>query len=114
MRLLRSVLGVTLMVTGFVVIMAALAPMLMSHPGDWGRLAAGGLLLPLGVGSLYRVRCSHADGQGRTYCPDCGLKTGGWSNPFRLSLIILGSLALAFLIYTLPVLLNLGSLAELL
>lgn len=112
--MLRSLLGVTLMVTGFVVIMAALAPMLMGHPGDWTRLAAGSLLPPFGVISLYRRHCSHADGEGRPFCPDCGARTGTRPNPFRLGLFVLGSLGLALLIYALPVLFNLGSLAELL
>lgn len=111
---LRSLLGVTLMVTGFVVMMAALAPMLIGHPGDWLRLVAGCLLPPLGLVSLYRRRCTHGDGEGRPFCPDCGVQTGKRSNPFRLGLIVLGSLGLAVLIYALPVLFNLGSLAELL
>ncbi len=112
-RALRSLLGLTLMVTGFVMGMVALAPMLISHPGDWSRLGAGCLLLVPGLLCLARRRCPHADGEGRSYCPDCGLKTGSWSNPFRLSLWILASLALAFLIISVPVLLN-QSLAELL
>ena len=113
LRLLRGLLGFTLLVTGFVMIMVALAPMLVSHPGDWTRLTAGCLMLPPGLWSLSRRRCPHADGEGRNYCPDCGLKTGSWSNPFRLSLLVLASLALAFLIFSVPVLLH-QSLAELL
>lgn len=112
MRRLRWLLGLTLMVTGFVVILAALGPMLLNHPGDWARLAAGCLLVPLGLASLYQRRCVHADGEGRSHCPECGLKTGRRANPFRLSLLVLASLALAILICALPVFFNPENLAE--
>lgn len=114
MRLLRWLLGVTLMVTGFMMTLVALAPMLMGHPGDWLRLSAGLLLLPVGLASVYRRHCSHADGAGRSFCPDCGLTAGAQANPFRLGMIVLGCLLLALMICGLPLLLNHSWLTELL
>lgn len=114
-RFLRWLLGATLLVTGFVMVLVALAPMLlMNHPADWLRLSAGCLMLPAGLASLYQRICAHADGAGRSFCPDCGLSTGSEASPFRLGMTVAGCLALALLICGLPLLLNLNWLTELL
>ncbi|MFN8612292.1 MAG: hypothetical protein U0931_32400 [Vulcanimicrobiota bacterium] len=94
----RWVTSFAALTVGWLVAMFSLAPMLITHPADLVSLGLSGLALLLGLVILPRP-CSHPDGEGRNYCPDCGAPGGSRANPFRLALVFLGSAGVALALF---------------
>lgn len=83
---------------GWLVAMFSLAPLLITHPADFLGLGLSALALLLGLVILPRS-CSHPDGEGRNFCPDCGAAGGKGGNPFRLALVFFGSAGVALALF---------------
>lgn len=94
----RWLISFAALTVGWLVAMFSLAPLLITHPADLANLGLSALTLLLGLVILPRP-CSHPDGEGRNFCPDCGAAGSQAGNPFRLALVLFGSAAVSVALF---------------
>ena len=107
-RLLGRLACSALLVLGFVILLASLAPLLFNQAADWSWSATGGFLVAAALYFLGGRSCAHPGGQHTNFCPDCGRAHGKQANPFRLSGLILVGSGLALAILVIPIVLWMG------
>lgn len=97
-----------LLVFGFVILLASLAPLLFNQVADWSWSATGAFLVAASLYFLGGRSCPHPSGLHKNFCPDCGRAHGKQPNPLRLSCLVFAGGGVALVILLLPILYWMG------